>query len=170
MASVKFKDESVRLSGDIPRVGEPAPDFTFVHTDLSEYSLYDYEYKIKVIVSIPSIETGVCQIETRKFNEIMAKYHDVVVLVVSQDLPFSLKRYCGAEGLNNVVPISDFRYNDFSEEFGVGITEGAFKGLTARAVFVVDKKNVIRYAELVPEIGLEPNYDAAVRAVEKLTS
>lgn len=167
---VKFKDQSFRLKTDrLLSVGSEAPDFTYVRNDLSERSLHDFEKKIKVIMGVPSLDTGVCQAQTRKFNQALEKYENVVGIVISKDLPFAQKRFCVAEGIENVETGSDYRYSDFSEEFGMEMIEGPFKGLTARSVFVVDKKNVIQHVELVPEVGMEPNYDAALKVIEKLT-
>lgn len=160
----------VDLIDDLPEVNQIATDFTFVKTDLSEASMYDFEGKIKVIISIPSIETGVCQKESREFNERLNAKESVVGLVISKDLPFSLKRYCETEGLNNILPVSDFRYHDFSDEYCAEMVNGKFKGLLARTVFVVDQNNTIRYVELTPEVGVEPDYDKVMAVVDDLLS
>jgi thiol peroxidase len=158
----------IDLIDDLPEVNENAADFTFVNADLSESSLYDFEGKVKVLISIPSIETGVCQKESRVFNERLNAKEGVVGLIISKDLPFSLKRFCEAEGLGNIVPVSDFRYRDFSEEYGAEMANGKFKGLLARTVFVVDQSNKIRYVELTPEVGAEPDYDKIMATVDGL--
>lgn len=158
----------IDLIDDLPEVNENAADFTFVNADLSESSLYDFEGKVKVLISLPSIETGVCQKESRVFNERLNAKEGVVGLIISKDLPFSLKRFCEAEGLGNIVPVSDFRYRDFSEEYGAEMANGKFKGLLARAVFVVDQSNKIRYVELTPEVGAEPDYDKIMATVDGL--
>lgn len=158
----------VDLIDDLPEVNENAADFTFVKTDLSEASMYDFEGKIKVIISIPSIETVVCKKESRAFNERLNAKEGVVGLMISKDIPLALKRFCDAEGLNNIIPVSDFRYRDFSEEYGAEMVNGKFKGLLARAVFVVDQNNKIRYVELTPEVGVEPDYDKIMAAVDSL--
>ena len=168
---VKSKGQSYRLNTDkLLNVGSEAPDFTYVRNDLSEHCLYDFEKKVKVIMGLPSLDTGVCQMQTRKFNQALEKYEDVVGIVISKDLPFAQKRFCVAEGIENVETGSDYRYGDFAEEFGMEITEGHFKGLTARVVFVIDKKNIIQHVELVPDIALEPNYDAALKVIDKLVN
>jgi len=168
MSNIKFGGEPVEVSGRIPEVGEKAEDFSFVKEDLSDGSLSDYQGKTKVIIAIPSIETGVCQKEARTFNEQLNDLENVVGLVVSKDLPFALKRFCEAEGLNDVIAISDFRYNDFGNQYNLEMTSLAFKGLFARVVFVLDGNNNIVYKEEVGEIGHEPNYEAAMAAVKKL--
>ncbi|MBX7241109.1 MAG: thiol peroxidase [Bacteroidia bacterium] len=165
--SIKIGDKNIKIAGGIPQVGEEAPDITFVKNDLTEISLYDINEPVKVILGIPSIDTGVCQTETRKFNELMSEFEGVKTLIISRDLPFAQKRFCGAEGIANVELGSDYRYNDFNQDFGVEIMEGSMKGLSARCAFVVDSKFVIRYSELVPSIGMEPDYDAILKVVEK---
>lgn len=168
---VKAKGHSYRLKTDrLLTVGSEAPDFTYVRNNLSEHSIYDFEKKIKVIMGVPSLDTGTCQTQTRKFNQALEKYEDVVGIVISKDLPFALKRFCVAEGIENVETGSDYRYSDFAEEYGMEIIEGPYKGLTARSVFVIDKKNMIQYVELVPEFGAEPNYDAALKVIDKLVN
>jgi thiol peroxidase len=159
---------TIDLTDDLPEVNENAADFTFVKTDLTESSLYDFEGKVKVIISIPSIETGVCQKESRAFNERLNAKEGVVGLVISKDIPLALKRFCDTEGLNNIIPVSDFRYRDFAEEYGAEMVNGKFKGLLARTVFVVDQNNKIRYVELTPEVGVEPNYDKIMATVDGL--
>lgn len=166
--STKFKGNPVNLLNKIPEVGKKAFDFTFVKTDLTEGSLYDLEEKVKVILSVPSLDTGVCQIETKKFNEKLSALDGVMGIVISKDLPFAMKRFCETEGIKNVFSGSDYRYQDFGQEFNVEMIDGPMKGLLARAVFVLDKENTIKYAELVPEITQEPDYDKAIEAVKSL--
>lgn len=166
--SVKLKGSPVLLSGYIPEVKEIAPDFTFVMQDLTEKSLYDFEGINKVILALPSLDTGICALETKKFNEKLSTMSNVVGLVVSKDLPFAMKRFCGAEGIENVKPASDFRYGDFGKEYNLEMVNGPLKGLLARAVFVLDKENRIHYVELVADITYEPEYDKALAALAKL--
>jgi len=165
---VKLKGSKVLLKGYIPEVDEVAPDFTFVGADLKEKSLYDFEGLNKIILSIPSIDTGICAMETKKFNEAVGKLDNVVCLTVSKDLPFALKRFCSAEGIENVKAVSDFRYGDFATEYNTEMVNGPLKMLLARAVFVLDKKNKITYTELCEEITHEPDYGKAIAALEKL--
>lgn len=171
MSSVTLGGTRYSIKDDIPAVGMPASDFTFVKVDLSEGNLYDdYQDKVKVLIAVPSLDTSVCQAETRHFNQSLAqrKEQGVVGLIISKDLPFAMNRFCEAEGIDNVIIASDYRYSDFINEYNTEILSGPFKGLSARAVFVVDQKNVVRYAELVPEIGEEPQYEAALQAVDAL--
>jgi thiol peroxidase len=169
MSFVTLKGTRFPIADDIPAVGETASDFTFVKKDLSEGSLYDdFEGKIKVLIAVPSLDTGICQMETRRFNEELNKREGVVGLVISEDLPFAMNRFCEAEGLSKVTIASDYRYRDFMGEYNTEILKGPMKGLSARAVFVVDGKNKIHYSELVPEIAQEPEYESALAVVDKL--
>lgn len=166
MATVNFKGNTVNLRGELPKVGSKAPDFKFVKTDLSEQSLYELGDKKKVIIAVPSLDTGVCATETHKFNEKLASMSDVVGLVVSKDLPFAMKRFCETDGIKNVVSGSDFRYNEFGNKFNSDMTDGPLKGLSSRAVFVLDKDNTIKFIELVPEVTQEPDYDSVLNALK----
>jgi thiol peroxidase len=167
MPTVTLKGTPFAIKGSLPQPGDKAPDFEFVKSDLSTGRLSTEGAGIKVIIAIPSLETGICQIETREINQRLAKMEGVKAIVVSKDLPMAMKRFCETEGIENVVSASDFRGN-FAEDYNTLLVDGPFKGLSSRAVFVVDKGNVIRYTELVPEIGQEPNYDAVEEAVRKL--
>jgi thiol peroxidase len=166
--STKLKGNTVNLLNKIPEEGKKAFDFTFVKTDLTESSLYDLEEDIKVIISVPSLDLGVCQAETRKFNEKLSEINGVIGIVVSKDLPFAMKRFCETEGIKNVITGSDYRYQDFAQEFNTEMIDGPMKGLLARAVFVVDKENTIRYTQLVPEVSQEPDYEKVIEAVKSL--
>jgi thiol peroxidase len=168
MSSVTLKGTPYSIKDDIPAPGIPAPDFTFVTEDLGETSLYDFEGKIKVLIGVPSLDTGICAIETKKFNEEFSKRDNdkVVGIVISRDLPFAMKRFCAAEGVDNVVIASDYRYGDFMDEYNTEILSGPMKGLSARAVFIVDENNNVRYSQLVPEIAQEPDYDSVLKALD----
>lgn len=169
MASVTLKGNRFSIKDDIPAVGIEAADFTFVKQDLSEGTLYDdYDGKVKVLVAVPSLDTGICQIETKRFNQELNSREGVIGLIISEDLPFAMKRFCEAEGLERVTIASDYRYKDFIEEYNTQILNGPLKGLSARAVFVVDQDNQIRYSELVPEITQEPEYEKALAVVDEL--
>lgn|SRR5690554_221873 len=168
MSNVKFKGETIKITGNGPEVGEVASNFSFVKDDLSEGKLYDFEGKSKVIIAFPSIDTGVCQAEARKFNEKLNGKGDVVGLIVARDLPFAMKRFCSAEGLDTIVNASDFRYNDFADKYNLLMDSGPLKGLFTRAVLVVDKNNKVVYKEIVEEVTEEPDYAAAMNAVESL--
>jgi len=168
LQTTKFGGRPVNLLDPLPEVNENAFDFTFVKTDLSEGTLYDYDNKIKVLLGVPSLDTGICQTETRKFNERLGAMEGVVGIVISKDLPFAMKRFCETEGITNIISASDFRYTDFTREYGTEMIDGPLKGLSARAIFVVDKENKIRYVELTPDITVEPDYDAVIEAVKSL--
>ncbi|MCI8455716.1 MAG: thiol peroxidase, partial [Mammaliicoccus sciuri] len=148
MAQVTFKNEPITILGEEVKVGSVAPDFTVLANDLSEKTLKDYEGKKKLISAVPSLDTGVCSQQTRKFNEEAANEQDGVVLTISNDLPFAQKRWCAAEGLDNVITLSDHRDLSFGENFGVIMKE---LRLLARSVFVLDKDNKVVYAEIVSE-------------------
>ncbi len=168
MAQVTLKGNATSIKGDLPAVGSKAPDFKFVKTDLSDSSLYSEGSTVKVIIAVPSLDTGVCAVETRQFNQKLANKTNVTGIVISKDLPFAMRRFCETEGVKNVMSASDFRYNEFSQKYNTEITDGPMKGLSARAVLVVDANNVIRYAELVPEITQEPHYDKVMAAIDQL--
>lgn len=167
MITVKLGENPYPIKGELPTRG-PAPDFTFVRDDLSEGRLSDYDGQVKVLIAIPSLDTRVCAAETRKFNERLAQHKGVQGLIISKDLPFAMKRFCASEGIANVTNASDFRYSDFCQKYNTEMTDGPMKGLSARAVFVVDQQNNITYTELVPEIGQEPDYDKVMAAVDAL--
>jgi len=166
MARITFKGNPINTAGDLPKVGSKAPDFKLTKTDLSDVSLKDLSGKKVVLNIFPSIDTPVCQASTRKFNEELNKLANTVVVCVSKDLPFALGRFCGAEGLKNVVPASELRScGSFGDAYGVRIAEGALAGLFSRAVVVLDEKGNVKYTEQVPEIAQEPNYQAALNAL-----
>ena len=166
MSSVTLGGNPINVAGSFPKSGDAAADFSLTGKDLKEVSLKDFAGKRKVLNIVPSLDTPVCQTSTRKFNEKAGNLANTVVLVVSGDLPFAMKRFCEAEGLNNVVTLSTFRGHDFHAKYGVDITDGPLKGLTARAVVVLDENNKVKYSQLVPEIKNEPDYDAALAALK----
>jgi thiol peroxidase len=164
MNQTKFKGNPVNLNGDVLNVGDTAPDFTYVKEDLSEGTLYGNGASKKVIIAVPSLDTGVCQMETRQFNQKLGGKDGVKGIVVSKDLPFAMKRFCAAEGIEDVEIASDFR-GAFAETYKTLMTDGPLKGLSARVVFVVDGDNKIVYREVVDDITHEPNYDAVLDAL-----
>ena len=159
MATTNFKGNPVKTNGELPKVGDKAPDFKLVKGDLSEVTLADFAGKKLILNIFPSIDTGVCATSVRKFNQI-ASEKGITVLCVSKDLPFAASRFCGAEGLNDVITASDFRYNNFAT--GVLMEDGPLKGLCARSVVALDENGVVTYTELVPEITIEPDYNVPV--------
>jgi thiol peroxidase len=165
MATTAFKGTPVQTNGDLPAAGSAAPDFLLIGADLSEKTLSSFEGKKKILTINPSYDTPVCQTVARSFNERAANLDNVVVLVVSPDLPFAQKRFCVAEGLESVVPLSTFR-GSFLEDYGVKMIGGTMQDLAARAIVVVDENNKVVHSELVADIVQEPDYDAAIAAVQ----
>jgi len=161
MAQVTFKGSPIKTAGELPEKGSVAPDFSLVKQDLAETSLADYRGKRLVLNIFPSIDTGVCAASVRTFNEKAAALKNTVVLCISLDLPFAHGRFCGAEGIKNVVTSSAFR-SAFGEQYGVTLIGGPLAGLLARAVVVIDESGKVLYTELVPEIAQEPDYDQAL--------
>jgi thiol peroxidase len=164
MATVTLKGNPIHTNGELPAAGAPAPDFKLTGVDLKDVSLADYKGKKKILNIVPSLDTAVCAASTRRFNESGGKLANTVVLVISADLPFAMKRFCTTEGLQNVVSLSMIRGKSFAKTYGVLLEDGPLAGVTARAVVVVDENDKVVYTELVPEIGQEPNYDAALAA------
>ena len=164
MATTALKGNPTHTNGDLPAIGSDAPDFLLIATDLSEKTLANFAGKKKILSINPSYDTPVCQVATRTFNERAAGLDDMVVLMVSADLPFAQKRFCAAEGIEGVVPLSTFR-GSFLKDYGVELIDGPLKGVSARAIVVLDENNKVIHTELVPDIAQEPNYDAALAAV-----
>ncbi len=162
--AVTLGGNPITVTGNFPKVGDTAPNFKLVSGDLSEVSLSDFAGKKKLLNIVPSLDTGVCAMSTKKFND--AAIEGVVTLVISADLPFAQGRFCGAEGTKNVVTLSTMRGAEFKRNYGVEITDGPLAGVTARAVVVLDENNKVLYSELVPEIKDEPNYQAALAALK----
>jgi thiol peroxidase len=163
---VTMKGNPITLIGNEVKVGDKAPDFEVAGQDLSTVKFSSFAGKVCIISCVPSLDTSVCDIMTRRFNQEAAKLgNDIAVLAISMDLPFAQKRWCGAAGVKNVRVLSDHRTASFGQAYGILIKD---LRLLARAVFVVDKKGIIRYASIVPEISSEPNYDEALEAVKKL--
>lgn len=158
MAITKLQGNPVHTNGELPQIGTKAPDFKLVTSDLKEITLNDFAGEKLIINIFPSIDTGVCATSVRNFNKI-ADEKGIKVLCVSKDLPFAAARFCGAEGLHNVITASDFRYNNFATDYGVLLTDSPLQGLCARAVVAVDENGVVTYTELVDEITTEPNYN-----------
>lgn len=167
MANVTFKNGPVTLIGNEVKVGDQAPNFTVLANDLSAVSLNDAAGKIRLFSVVPSLDTGVCDAQTRKFNEVAAELGDnVMIYTVSMDLPFAQKRWCGSAGIDKVQTVSDHRDASFGEAYGVHIKE---LRLLTRSIFVVDADDKVAYVEYVPEATDHPNYEAAIEAVKALT-
>lgn len=164
MSQVTLQGQPIRIDGTFPTVGQTAPDFVLAANDLSDKTLTDFAGKRKVLNIFPSIDTGVCATSVRQFNQRAAALDNAVVLCIAADLPFAMARFCGAEGIDNVVTLSSFR-SGFAQDYGVAIADSPLRGLTARSVLVLDENNRVIYAQLVPEIKNEPDYDAALAAL-----
>lgn len=167
MASITFKGSEIHTSGNLPSVGKKAPEFQLTAADLSSKSLSDFLGKKVVLNIFPSIDTGVCAQSVRKFNEEASKLENSVVLCISKDLPFAQGRFCGAEGLSEVITLSEFKDENFSNAYQVKITDGPLEGLMSRAVVVIDEIGNVVYTEQVPEIGQEPDYESAIAVLKK---
>jgi len=165
MATVTLHGNPIEVAGTLPAVGSECTGFHLVGADLKDVSLHDFAGKKKLLNIFPSVDTPTCAISVRQFNSRASKLDNTVVLCISADLPFAQKRFCGAEGISNVVNLSLMRGGVFAKDYGVKIETGPLAGLTARAVVVIDENNVVRHTELVAEIGNEPNYEAAIAAL-----
>ncbi|HQV57069.1 MAG TPA: thiol peroxidase [Ilumatobacteraceae bacterium] len=164
MATTAFKGNPVNISGSVPAAGDKAPSFELTGVGLADVNSADLDGTRTVLNIFPSIDTGVCATSVRTFNKLAAGLDNTKVVCVSADLPFALGRFCGAEGIENVVAASTFR-SDFGSDYGVTMTDGPLRGLLARSVVVVDGDGTVLYSELVPEITQEPDYDAAIAAL-----
>lgn len=166
MAKITFHENPINTVGNLPEVGAQAPDFNLVKSDLSELKLSDLKGQKVVLNIFPSIDTGVCAASVRKFNKEAGSLNNTTVLCISADLPFAAGRFCGAEGLDNVVTLSTFRDgNSFANQYGVLIEDGPLKGLLARAVVTLNTDGKVVHTELVPEIAQEPDYDSAINSI-----
>lgn len=165
MSQVTFQGKPIQVEGTLPAVGATAPAFTLVGQDLADVSLSAYEGERKVLNIFPSVDTGVCAASVRRFNELAANMNHARVICISADLPFAQARFCGAEGLDNVTMLSLMRGREFLKNYGVAIASGPLSGLAARAVVVLDGNNKVLHAQLVGEIGDEPDYDAALKSL-----
>ena len=165
MTEITLQGNKINTNGDIPKVGSMAPDFILVDSDLKDVSLSSYDGQNIILNVIPSLDTPVCQKSTKIFNEKASALTDTVVLAVSADLPFAMKRFCSTESIKSVKPLSMMRSRNFSKDYGVLITDGPLSGITARAVIVIDKNKKIIHSELVQEIANEPNYEAALNCL-----
>ena len=165
MATITLGGNAINTIGNLPETGAKAPDFKLIKNDLSAVSLSDFTGKKLVLNIFPSVDTGTCAASVRKFNEKASSLENTTVLCISRDLPFAQKRFCGAEGLENVVNLSDFKDGSFGKDYGLEIADGPLAGLHSRAVVVVNENGNVAYTEQVAEIADEPNYDAALNAL-----
>jgi thiol peroxidase len=166
VAQITLKGNPIQTSGELPQTGASAPAFTLVKTDLAETTLKDYSGRRVVLNIFPSLDTATCATSVRKFNTLSSSAPNTTVLCVSADLPFAAKRFCATEGLENVVPASSFRNAEFGSVYGVTQMDGPLRGLLARAIVVLDAVGKVLHTQLVPEIGQEPDYDAALAVLK----
>ncbi len=165
MAQITFKGNPIHTNGNLPAVGSKAPNFKLTAADLSTKSLEDFAGKNVVLNIFPSVDTGVCAQSVRTFNQKLSTVNNTAVLCISKDLPFALTRFCGAEGLTDVVSLSDFKNNDFVDAYGVKMVKGPLEGLLSRAVVVINPAGEVIYTEQIPEIAQEPSYENALKAI-----
>ncbi len=167
MAIISFKKRPITTAGKLPVLGDKAPEFKLTRPDLTDVTNRDFE-DIKVILNIvPSLDTAVCSLSAKTFNERVGQTHNTVILTVSNDLPFAQQRFCKASGVKRVLMLSQLRDREFGRDYGVTMLDGPLEGLLARAIVVIDSLGKVAYTELVPDIGREPNYDAALEAARK---
>ncbi len=164
MATIAIQGKPLNTSGELPALGHPAPDFVLVNNKLKEVSLKNWAGKKKLLMTVPSLDTPTCALSTRKFNQKAARLQNTAVLVISADLPFAQSRFCGAEGLTDIDPLSCFR-SRFAEDYGVKLIDTFLAGLLARAVIVIDEQDNVVYTQLVHEIADEPDYEAVLAAL-----
>ena len=165
MATITLRGNPIQTNGNLPGVGSKAPDFVLTDAKLADKKLADFAGKKKLLNIVPSLDTPVCAMSTKKFNDFAKDHPNTVMLMISADLPFAMGRFCTAEGVANVIPLSLMRSRKFAEDYGVLIQNGPLAGITARAVVVLDESDKVVHAELVPEIAKEPNYEAAIGAL-----
>ena len=165
MAEITLEGKPIHTIGELPAVGSAAPDFRLTASDMSDRSLSNWTGKRKILNIVVSLDTGICADSAKKFNEVVGKLQDTVVLTISRDLPFAQERFCNAQGVKNVETLSSLRDLSFGKDYGVEIIDGPLKGLLARSIVVLDENNKVLYTEQVPEIAQEPDYDKALGAL-----
>lgn len=165
MASITLKGNAIATVGNLPKVGEKAPDFTLIGTDLSPKSLTDYAGQKLILNIFPSVDTGTCATSVKNFNKQAAGLNNTTVLCISKDLPFAQGRFCGAEGIENVEMLSDFVSGDFGKNYELTISNGPLTALHSRCIVIIDEKGIVTHTEQVSEIVDEPNYEAALKAL-----
>jgi len=165
MAQIIQKGNTVRTTGELPAVGSKAPDFRLTRGDLTDVSLANFPRKKKILNIVPSLDTRVCALSAKRFNQDIAAMENVVCLTISNDLPYAQRRFCDTEGIKNVIALSQMRDRKFGREYGVELVDGTMAGLLSRAVVVLDESDRVVYTEQVPDIGQEPDYASALQAV-----
>lgn len=165
MAQTKLGENTVNTIGELPAIGSTAPDFTLVDNTLKSVSFSDFKGKKVVLNIFPSVDTGICSASVREFNKRAASLDNTVILSISKDLPFAFKRFCGAEGIDKVITLSDFRNKGFSKAYGMEMVDGGMMGLFARSIVVLDEQGKVKHTQIVPAVGQEPDYDSAIAAL-----
>ncbi len=166
MASITLKGQEIHTSGNLPKIGSLAPGFTLTKQNLTNASLSDFKGKKIVLNIFPSLDTGTCAASVRAFNKVATDLDNTVVLCISKDLPFAHKRFCEVEGIKNVITLSDFKNNNFSDAYQNIIVDGPMTGLLSRTIVIINESGNVTYTEQVPEIGQEPDYDATLASLE----
>lgn len=167
MATITLQGNEIHTNGNLPAIGTQAPDFILVDGELNNKKLSDYSGKKVIMNIVPSLDTPVCALTTKKFDEHAGNHKDTVILIISADLPFAQGRFCGQEGLENVVPLAMMRSRNFAKDYGVLIEDGPLAGITARAIVVLNAQGEVLHTEMVGEIKDEPDYEAALAALEE---
>ena len=166
MATITLQGNQTNTNGELPKIGDNAPDFVLVNSDMEDISLITYQGKKKLLSIVPSLDTPVCAVSTKKFDQLAKEKTDILFITISADLPFAMSRFCKTENLDNVITLSMMRSRNFAKDYGVLITDGPLAGITARAIVVLNEENIVIHSELVPEIANEPDYDAALKLLD----
>ncbi len=166
MATITLQGNQTNTNGELPKIGDNAPDFVLVNSDMEDISLITYQGKKKLLSIVPSLDTPVCAVSTKKFDQLAKEKTNILFITISADLPFAMSRFCKTENLDNVITLSMMRSRNFAKDYGVLITDGPLAGITARAIVVLNEENIVTHSELVPEIANEPDYDAALKLLD----
>ena len=166
MATITLQGNQTNTNGELPKIGDNAPDFVLVNSDMEDVSLITYQGKKKLLSIVPSLDTPVCAVSTKKFDQLAKEKTNILFITISADLPFAMSRFCKTENLDNVITLSMMRSRNFAKDYGVLITDGPLAGITARAIVVLNEENIVIHSELVPEIANEPDYDAALKLLD----
>ena len=166
MATITLQGNQINTNGELPKIGDNAPDFVLVNSDMEDVSLSTYQGKKKLLSIVPSLDTPVCAISTKKFDQLAREKTNALFITVSADLPFAMSRFCKTENLGNVITLSMMRSRNFAKDYGVLITDGPLAGITARAIIVLDEEDTEIHSELISEIPDEPDYDTAIKILD----
>ena len=166
MATITLQGNQINTNGELPKIGDNAPDFVLVNSDMEDVSLSTYQGKKKLLSIVPSLDTPVCAISTKKFDQLAREKTNALFITISADLPFAMSRFCKIENLDNVITLSMMRSRNFAKDYGVLITDGPLPGITARAIIVLDEEDTVIHSELISEIADEPDYDTAIKILD----